>query len=189
MKKNICLLLVLCFTLLLCACGSKEGASNQISEVVDDADKTIEKGEKISTPDYEITLAGVSVGPTVYAPEGFWKGGKASYEYEAAVFLTVKNLQKNSIRIGTSQHSDIYCIARIDYNDGYIYEAEEIFIDGYLKRGVNEIAPLDEAKLYYRFRVPEEVSSNLDVPLYAIIEMGDGTRYRYEVSEYVIKLS
>lgn len=200
MKRSICFLMVLCFVLLLCACGSKEQAASSSSQTAQSADndqtvenepieekesvQTIEIGSTIITSDYEITLEDVAIGGYFKEPEGYFTGGRRNrYDYGAGVFITIKNLQKKAIKIRNYGVSGSYCVAKIDYNDGYIYEAEELLTNGYNQSGLVELAPLDEAKLFFNIEISKDAYINRDFPLIVIIEMGDGTQYQYRVPE------
>ena len=186
MKKTIAFLMCLVMMLFLFACGRKaenisedlENALNNITQVP--TLQPIEIGKTIKTSDYEITLVDVVIGPFFPVPEGFLKDSRYLFESGTGVFVIIKNLQKNAIKLDDYNG---YCIARVNYNDGYIYEAKELLVNGFRQHGRFELNPLDEAKLFFNIEISEDAYLNRDDPLNIIIVMGDGAQYQYQVSE------
>lgn len=140
----------------------------------------IQIGETVETKNYEFTLKKVELSYDVLPDQ------KSSYYTHYAadagkvyiyVDVDIKNTGKQNL-----QCDDIYSV-KADYNDGYTYDGFAIVDDsdmGFTYANISSVTPLETLGVPTLIDCPEEVETT-DNPLYIIITMKDGSRYKYTI--------
>lgn len=140
----------------------------------------IQIGETVETKNYEFTLKKVELSYDVLPDQ------KSSYYNHYAadtgkvyiyVDVDIKNTGKQNL-----QCDDIYSV-KADYNDGYTYDGFAIVDDsdmGFTYANISSVTPLETLGVPTLIDCPEEVETT-DNPLYIIITMKDGSRYKYTI--------
>ena len=142
--------------------------------------KEIRIGEKIETQNYEFDLKNVELSYDIMPDI------KSSlYQHYAAdagkvyifVDADIKNTGKQNLPCDS-----IYTV-EADYNDGYKYTGFAIADDsdsGFTYANIVDITPLETRGVPTLVECPEEIETSLN-PLFLIITMKDGSKYKYTI--------
>lgn len=208
MKKKLILFCCLCGLLsALTACGETEQESKQVisetiaetttytadeteteamiehqteetSEIVDM--KTISLGEKVVSSSYEFTLNKVELSydvipdnPPMYYSHYAAQTGEVYIHIDA----DVKNTQKQNIAC-----DEVYSVTA-DYDGGYTYSGFSVVEDSdgdFTYANITSLKPLQTLGIHNLVNCPEEVESS-GKPLFIIITLNDGTKYKYVI--------
>lgn len=195
MKQVLAIILALSLVLALGACGNGKTqitpTPEPTEEPVEETRKEIKIGETIKTTSYELTIEEVVVGYSIEAAVEIQNRVNVGVAVRnnpdglAYLVVTVKNLQRESMKIGNSKRS--YIRVQVDYNNGYRYDPDDVRLDQggsfYAPPGAVDIAPLDTMRSLWQIPIVEDVFMNRDNPLYILITMGDGEEYWYIVED------
>ena len=142
-------------------------------------------GETVKTESYELTLTDAQIGNCYFDhdlghPTSWW----STSSIKVQIFVTIKNLDKQEV-------SAMNAISfSVDYNNGYIYSPGS-WDTRFGKTGAykdtltysSKLSPLGSFDYSAGISVPEEVYTNQNIPLYVVLQLWDGSEYRYLMTQ------